>query len=623
MEGFLPLEWAVFWTIAALPFMAYGIYAMGKFFSEHPEMKLSVALSGAFIVIMSSLKIPSVTGTSSHPTGTGLSVMLSGPWITVVICTIVLLFQGTFMAHGGFTTLGANVFSMGIAGPFAAYFLFKFLKKINFNTTATVFTVVCTANLVTYIVTALQLALVVLTEGTGESFLNTFITFLGIFALTQIPIAIAEGVMIVLFFQYLADIRPDLVKGIGYDTSVRHTKSLLDEKEEEKPSGVLFKTRAGLTAFGFAVATFALILFVYITTFFADIGGADDAGGEAIFRFIPGYEQLTENFIQLGEFGISLLFVIQTAIGILMLAVIMQLLRKRKHTVATVKTRKKNKAVKRRRREHRGAKHNSEFNSVDTAAYKSPMLHWSPLAKLLLIISLLVLDIASPFIWMSVFACVIGASLFLYGSSMRPPRMLMLLFLYAIVFITIGAFIFMIVMPGEAIASLKILGLTVNFTDNGVSFAILIFARATAALFLMFSFAVSTPVPHLAGALRKLRLPAAFVEMMVLIYRYTFLLMESAEKMHLAAECRFGYSGYKRSMSTTSKLVMGVFLRSLDVAEKGQTALQSRNYKGEFMSLSTYEKKNKAATVLCAVLVIASVIFFLMLRYEVIQWVLI
>jgi cobalt ECF transporter T component CbiQ len=193
----------------------------------------------------------------------------------------------------------------------------------------------------------------------------------------------------------------------------------------------------------------------------------------------------------------------------------------------------------------------------------------------------------------------------------------MKLFVYAQVLIIIGAVIFALVTSGENVMSVTFLGMTINFTDAGISFAMLIYVRATAALLLMFSFAVSTPVPHLAQALRTLRLPSVFVEMMVLIYRYTFLLMESADKMRLAAECRFGYSSYKRSMSTTSKLAAGIFLRSLDTAERGQVALQCRNYRGEFVSLSAFEEQRISTTVFCAAVVGVSVIFFLMLRYGV------
>jgi cobalt ECF transporter T component CbiQ len=234
------------------------------------------------------------------------------------------------------------------------------------------------------------------------------------------------------------------------------------------------------------------------------------------------------------------------------------------------------------------------------------------LAKLFLIISLLVLDIAAKVIWMPVFTFVVGLVLFLYASKLRPPTVLMKLFVYAQVLIIMSAVIFSIVTPGEPLASMDI-GITINFTDAGISFAILLYARATAALLILYSFAVSTPVPHLAKALKKLRLPDAFIELLVLIYRYTFLLMETAESMHLAAECKFGYSGYRRSMGTTARLAVGVFMRALDTAEKGEVALQCRTYRGEFQTLSSYDKKSSTGTVVCVALVCVGVIFFIAL----------
>ncbi|MCL2712216.1 MAG: energy-coupling factor ABC transporter permease [Methanomassiliicoccaceae archaeon] len=320
MEGFLPLEWAVFWTIVCVPFLILGIKAMRKLFAEHPEKKLSLALSGAFIVILSSLKIPSVTGSSSHPTGTGMGVMLSGPWITAVICTIVLLFQGMFMAHGGFTTLGANVFSMGISGPFVAWLVFRALRQRNVNASVTVFTTAATANMVTYLVTSLQLALVAVTAN-GASFIDAYITFFGIFAVTQIPIAIAEGVLMVFFFKYLTDVRPELAKDVGYDTSVRQTRSILDTDEDKRKSRVMLMC--------FVAALVAIIVFVYITTFFFDFGGSDDAGSEFLEGL--GHETWTGNLIEFGDFGISVLFLLQTTVGIAILAAIYYIYLKNKH----------------------------------------------------------------------------------------------------------------------------------------------------------------------------------------------------------------------------------------------------------------------------------------------------
>lgn len=210
MEGFLPVEWALFWFALSIPVVIWGFVRIRKLFAEQPEMKMSVALAGAFIFVLSSLKLPSVTGSSSHPTGTGASTILHGVAITSVLATIVLIFQALLLAHGGITTLGANIFSMGIAGPLIGWMAYKGMNKVRMGLVPTVFVTAFLANLATYIVTALQLALAYPTDGNA---MTSFITFFGIFAVARIPLAVVEGVLFVMFFDYLARARPDLLKG--------------------------------------------------------------------------------------------------------------------------------------------------------------------------------------------------------------------------------------------------------------------------------------------------------------------------------------------------------------------------------------------------------------------------
>ena len=125
MEGFLPNPWWEIWFAFSLPVVAYGVYKMNNLVKEQRDTLPLLAVAGAFIFVLSSLKLPSVTGSCSHPTGTGLSTILFGPAITSVLASIVLLYQALFLAHGGLTTLGANVFSMGIAGPFVGILVYK------------------------------------------------------------------------------------------------------------------------------------------------------------------------------------------------------------------------------------------------------------------------------------------------------------------------------------------------------------------------------------------------------------------------------------------------------------------------------------------------------------------
>lgn len=129
MEGFLPVGWSIGWGILCLPFFIAGIISMKKTLQEDSKTKLVLAMAGAFAFVLSALKVPSVTGSCSHATGVGLGAILFGPTVMVVIGGIVLLFQALLLAHGGITTLGANVFSMAIVGPFAAYFIYKLLRK--------------------------------------------------------------------------------------------------------------------------------------------------------------------------------------------------------------------------------------------------------------------------------------------------------------------------------------------------------------------------------------------------------------------------------------------------------------------------------------------------------------
>ncbi|OPY47856.1 MAG: cobalt transport protein CbiM [Methanosaeta sp. PtaU1.Bin016] len=209
MEGFLPLYWCVLWYAISLPIVAYGAYKMNIMIKENREILPLLAVSGAFIFVLSSLKMPSVTGSCSHPTGTGIGAILFGPWITSVLSTIVLIFQAVFLAHGGLTTLGANTFSMGIVGPIVGYLVFKTCMKQNVNLYLTVFLAALFADWFTYIVTSIELALAFPAASGG--LLASLEAFMGVFALTQIPLAIVEGAVSALLFKYIVQLRGDVL----------------------------------------------------------------------------------------------------------------------------------------------------------------------------------------------------------------------------------------------------------------------------------------------------------------------------------------------------------------------------------------------------------------------------
>ncbi|OPX64385.1 MULTISPECIES: energy-coupling factor ABC transporter permease [unclassified Methanoregula] len=209
MEGFLPWQWCLIWWIIALPCLMLGVWQLKKVMRADREALPLLGVVGGFVFILSSLKLPSVTGSCSHPTGTGLATISFGPWITAVICAIVLLFQSLFLAHGGLSVLGANIVSMGIVGPLVGYGIYRLLRDTPVNIYVTVFLATALADMFTYVTTSLELALAYPAATGGIT--TSFIMFMAIFAVTQIPLAIVEGIVLALVFKYIVALKPDIL----------------------------------------------------------------------------------------------------------------------------------------------------------------------------------------------------------------------------------------------------------------------------------------------------------------------------------------------------------------------------------------------------------------------------
>ncbi len=199
--------------VISIPFLLWGIHSIQNILKQDRKNITLLAMSGAFIFVISSLKIPSVTGSCSHMTGTALGAILFGFAPISVLGMIVLLFQAILLAHGGLTTLGANIFSMAIAGPFLSYILFQFCKKCNINKKMSIFIAAFLGDLFTYCITSIQLAFAYPSMLGGIS--ASIIKFLGVFAPTQLPLAIIEGILTVMIMIVLETYAIPEMKLIG------------------------------------------------------------------------------------------------------------------------------------------------------------------------------------------------------------------------------------------------------------------------------------------------------------------------------------------------------------------------------------------------------------------------
>ncbi|MBI5178099.1 MAG: energy-coupling factor ABC transporter permease [Nitrospinae bacterium] len=208
-DGILPPVWAAFWWVAAVPFVAMGLKVYKERSAADPSAKPFVALIGAAVFVVSCMPIPvPIAGTTAHPCGTGLAAILIGPWLTILISSIALALQALFLAHGGVTTLGANIFSMGIVGSITGYGAFKLMKAFGASTWAAAFAAGLISDWGTYATTSFHMALAL--HGDSSMF-HMFLAVGAAFVPTQVPLGILEGFLAAGAYQFITVRRPALL----------------------------------------------------------------------------------------------------------------------------------------------------------------------------------------------------------------------------------------------------------------------------------------------------------------------------------------------------------------------------------------------------------------------------
>ncbi|MHB8770963.1 MAG: energy-coupling factor ABC transporter permease [Syntrophales bacterium] len=208
-EGILPFSWAALWYAVALPFVAWGLRDLRRRGENAPSFKPFVGLVGAAVFLISCMPIPIPTaGTCSHPAGTGLAAILIGPGLTVVVASIALTLQALFLAHGGLTTLGANIVSMGVAGAYAGAGAFRIGRRLGLPWPAAAFLAGLLSDWATYAMTSVELSAAL--HGTG-SFTAMLSLILLAFIPTQLPLGILEGFLSAGALAFIRNRKPELL----------------------------------------------------------------------------------------------------------------------------------------------------------------------------------------------------------------------------------------------------------------------------------------------------------------------------------------------------------------------------------------------------------------------------
>ncbi|MCX7746394.1 MAG: energy-coupling factor ABC transporter permease [Clostridia bacterium] len=204
MDGTLPVVHSAVYAAVSGVFILKGMRDYYKNSIGKPEYKIICGAFGAFIFTATFFEIPMPFGSSEHPTGTPLVSIFLGPFVTCLISLAVLILELLFR-EGGFLTLGANVFSLGIVGAFTGFGVFHFAKKVKIGLAPAAFLAGFLGDLSVYVSTAFQL-------GLGNQAKHSVLYYLLSFMPGQLPLAVVEGIFTALVLGFIYKRRPALLE---------------------------------------------------------------------------------------------------------------------------------------------------------------------------------------------------------------------------------------------------------------------------------------------------------------------------------------------------------------------------------------------------------------------------
>ncbi|MBM4253570.1 MAG: hypothetical protein FJ146_16500 [Deltaproteobacteria bacterium] len=193
-EGILPAKTALLTSILAVPFVVASIKKVRRMIGNvdvsSPQRPLfMMALALCFAVTLLPIPVP-IAGATSHMCATPLLALLFGWSVVPALAACILLLQALFFAHGGLTTLGANVLTLGVVGPICVIALMTIGRKLRIPLKLSLFVSCTLGSLAVYVGDALLLGWAL---GESEDFLRVFSAVAAGFFPVQAPLSLLEG----------------------------------------------------------------------------------------------------------------------------------------------------------------------------------------------------------------------------------------------------------------------------------------------------------------------------------------------------------------------------------------------------------------------------------------------
>lgn len=252
-----------------------------------------------------------------------------------------------------------------------------------------------------------------------------------------------------------------------------------------------------------------------------------------------------------------------------------------------------------------GHHHGEGVFSIDYYAYVSKIRNWSPTFKVGFSTLTLLLCIILDNVYVSIIIIAVMAYLNIVKSGLHIHDYISLMTI-PLTFIILGSFAIAFGISRKPIGeyNINLYFFYIYTSINSIKSTIFLILKALGAISATYLMTLSTPSFEIISVLRKAHVPSIITELMNLIYRYIFILMEVQCSMKNSAISRLGYRDFKTSCYSFGQILSNLLVVSFKKANEYYNALEARCYDGEFLFLEEDKKIKVSQIVYGAIFII-------------------
>lgn len=253
---------------------------------------------------------------------------------------------------------------------------------------------------------------------------------------------------------------------------------------------------------------------------------------------------------------------------------------------------------------------------VDTLAYSSPLRHKSPAVKAALAVGMLLVCVSARSIVLSAFVLLVMAALTI-GAGKIPARTFGGFLLLPLGFLLLGtlAVVFYTAADPGGLFSVPVGSIYLVVDSASLWYGARLASVALASVSCLYFLSLTTPMTDLIVLLRTLHCPSLLLELMFLMYRFLFVLLDLAFAIRTAQHCRLGNRDKKTALKSTGALLAVLLERSFARSSQLYDAMESRCYDGEIRVLNRLPPAQRRDVLFTAILLGTFFLFALFIRF--------